>query len=1201
MKKISLVRLTIFLLTGLWSGISLAVNDPVSFSANAGSSSLITLSWSLNGSGNPVMLAFSMTPVFGNPVEGISYMPGSSLAGGGTVLYIGTGTGFDHSGLAPSTAYYYKAWSVAPGENYSPGVTACATTLCINNFPVSVTISASANPVCSGVSVTFTAVPVNGGATPLYQWKVNGMNAGTSNPVFTYVPSNGDLVTCVLTSGIACPAGNPATSNPLVLSVSPTLVVLPDTISNIGCNGGNDGAISIVVSGGFAPFHFLWNDGSTTQNLSQLYSGSYSVTVTDAIGCSAVANDLVITEPSHLILWDSVTNVNCSGGSNGSIHAFASGGTGSFSYFLQPPGSSNSSGVFSGLSAGTYSLTVSDASGCEAFITVSVTEDDSLSVFATGMDILCHGDNSGEIYLSVSGGSGDYSYSWNNGAYTDRDLHNLPAGLYYVTVTDSNGCLATTMDPISQPMPLTATDSVVPVSAYGINDGAIYLSAGGGTSPYSYSIDDGNTFQGSGVYSGLSATVYRVVIEDANGCSIHSNSYISVPSSNTVDTSLFFVVTPNMDSVANVTWGMPDTFPAFRYILERSNDSINFIAVDSITTDSLVDIMTLPPSQINPFGSILYSTESDPRFIYNESVPFISSRTLLFFRVKMVDSSQNILYSVPVRFINDAINHPPPKLTNNSSSAKSNDTFLEGTQMTNPKNCPPVESPPGGYIETVVKDTSEINCCTVIRRMYRDGWCGIHFECKNCVSECGCKFDDFCCQHNCSGYLKCSCKPWPFCGNNSSDDTRWIVISSVPNPLPTFYLNPTNVSCPGKKDGKITITGGPAQPPYWYYKIIAGPACFTSTHEMPYPKTGYHNNVFSFLCPGQYTVRAELNGCAVEGTVTIAEPKAPLMYPYFDCKGCLTIFMLSGISPLTYSTDGINYQTLNVFCNLSTGPHTIYVHQGNGCVTTYTVIKPPLLDITATKTDITCTGKKNGSITIATNKPNCLFRIVKAPACFNHTLPYPNKNGQISNKFSNLCPGVYTIIVKDKMGCEAVVNVTIDEPDPIVLTADVENSSCTCTGKITIHASGVTPTPCPGYQYQMISPPGPAQYSNVFSGLCAGCYIVKVTDCNGCTATIQKCITTDAGIPPPSGMVAWWPLDETAGSPAKDLMGFNNYGTYIGNPHGSPGKVAGCLSVNTFQLTIRDYLEATNHPELNFIAGEDFSVDAWIQPADHGG
>ena len=128
--------------------------------------------------------------------------------------------------------------SVTPSNSCTSGTPSPDFSVTVNpSLPVSVSIAASANPVCSGTSVTFTAVPVNGGMTPGYQWRVNGTNTGTNNEVYACTPVNGDVVTCVLTSGAAsCITGSPALSNPLILTVHPLPAAAITGASNV-CAG----------------------------------------------------------------------------------------------------------------------------------------------------------------------------------------------------------------------------------------------------------------------------------------------------------------------------------------------------------------------------------------------------------------------------------------------------------------------------------------------------------------------------------------------------------------------------------------------------------------------------------------------------------------------------------------------------------------------------------------------------------------------------------------------------------------------------------------------------------------------------------------------------------------------------------------------------------------------------------------------------
>ncbi|MCX6244357.1 MAG: T9SS type A sorting domain-containing protein [Bacteroidetes bacterium] len=138
---------------------------------------------------------------------------------GGTLLGPGSGTNNSITISSPAvTTTYYARW-----ENEC-GVSTCAdvTVTVLPDLPVSVSIVASQNPVCAGIPVTFTATPVNPGTAPVYQWKVNGADAGTNSPVFTYAPANGDIVSVVLSSSESCTTGNPAASNPVSMNVTAT-------------------------------------------------------------------------------------------------------------------------------------------------------------------------------------------------------------------------------------------------------------------------------------------------------------------------------------------------------------------------------------------------------------------------------------------------------------------------------------------------------------------------------------------------------------------------------------------------------------------------------------------------------------------------------------------------------------------------------------------------------------------------------------------------------------------------------------------------------------------------------------------------------------------------------------------------------------------------------------------------------------------
>ena len=160
------------------------------------------------------------------------------------------------------------------------------------NLPVSVTIVASDNPVCTGAPVTFTATPVNGGLNPTYQWKVNGMDAGVNTPAYTYVPLNGDVITCVLTSDIPCPMGNPATSNEITMTVTPPYLPVSVTIvpsANDVCLGSPVTFTATPVNGGLTPIYEWKVNDVTVGTNSPTYT--YVPVNNDAVICILTTSD----------------------------------------------------------------------------------------------------------------------------------------------------------------------------------------------------------------------------------------------------------------------------------------------------------------------------------------------------------------------------------------------------------------------------------------------------------------------------------------------------------------------------------------------------------------------------------------------------------------------------------------------------------------------------------------------------------------------------------------------------------------------------------------------------------------------------------------------------------------------------------------------------------------------------------------------
>lgn len=377
--------------------------------------------------------------------------------------------------------------------------------------PSAISASASGNDVsCYGQNNGSASVSVSGGTSPYsYSWSnggsgstVTGLTAGTYS--VTVTDANG------------------CSANDAVTVAQPSLLSSSALASDASCNGGSDGTVDLSVSGGTAPYTYNWSNGASSQDLTDVPAGAYSVVVYDANGCSDIALASV-SEPSAIALTTSSTDASCGSATDGSIDLTVSGGNAPFSYSWSNGATTED---LSSVAAGTYSVTVTDASGCTSNKSVLVGENSTLAASASGSDASCNGASDGSASVSASGGTAPYAYAWSNGATTST-ASGLAAGLYSVTVTDAAGCSASVSVSVGEPSALSASASSSNVSCNGAADGSASVSALGGTSPYTYSWSNGGS--GSSI-SGLAAGSYSVTVTDANGCSANSSASVSEPS-----------------------------------------------------------------------------------------------------------------------------------------------------------------------------------------------------------------------------------------------------------------------------------------------------------------------------------------------------------------------------------------------------------------------------------------------------------------------------------------------------------------------------------------------------------------------------------------------------------------------------------------------------------------------------------------------
>ncbi len=213
-------------------------------------------------------------------------------------------------------------------------------------------------------------------------------------------------------------------------------ITLTGAVTPASTTGGSDGAIDLTATGGIPPYTYSWSNGNTSEDLAGLSSGQYSVTVADSIGCSATASFFVSQPNCALALGATPDTLDCYGDSDGELEIIVIGGTPPYQYSWSTGAATPD---ISGLTAGFYRVTVTDAAGCQSVSIVLVSQPDSLALIAAITDESAPGASDGGIDITVSGGTLPYEYVWSNGDTTE-DLSGLSFGNYEVTVIDGNGC-----------------------------------------------------------------------------------------------------------------------------------------------------------------------------------------------------------------------------------------------------------------------------------------------------------------------------------------------------------------------------------------------------------------------------------------------------------------------------------------------------------------------------------------------------------------------------------------------------------------------------------------------------------------------------------------------------------------------------------------------------------------------------------------
>ena len=318
---------------------------------------------------------------------------------------------------------------------------------------------------------------------------------------------------------------------------APAALTTTTDITMPACAGGMDGAVVLVTTGGVMPYQYLWENGNTTNTITNIGVDIYDVTISDAAGCELIL--AVDVRELELVLNSGmpvVTPPLCFDSNEGSVIFDVTNGTPPYGFNYNDGNGFVNNNMFTGLNSGLFNVQFRDASGCVGDTLVEVVPPGPLDLSLSTVPISCFLADDGMASVSVTGGVGGYNYLWNdaNGT-TDTLAVGLLPGLATVTVTDANNCMMENSVNIIEPVALFVdVTGVENVLCFGDSTGSVSVTGLGGVPGYSYSLDSLN-FTTDSILLEVAAGTFPVYVMDTEGCIATVDATISEPEELIVD------------------------------------------------------------------------------------------------------------------------------------------------------------------------------------------------------------------------------------------------------------------------------------------------------------------------------------------------------------------------------------------------------------------------------------------------------------------------------------------------------------------------------------------------------------------------------------------------------------------------------------------------------------------------------------------
>ena len=965
------------------------------------------------------------------------------------------------SNLVPGT------YSVTVNSSPNP-----VTNVAIPPVTVSVTVtsdvtfsSTSTRAFCS-TSNTGTATALfnlqngNAGITATYLW--NDPLGQTTSTATGLLPGT---YTCSITLSNGCSGTTTVTVGTL-----PPMQINQNSNTPVSCFGGSNGSVGVAVTNGTAPYSYLWSTNASGSTLSNVAAGTYSVQVTDANNC-VVSNTFTISQPtivggnfSNISNYNGF-NIKCFNDNNGSVTVNGTGGVGPYTY-LWSTGTTLPNAT--SLSAGNYSVTITDANSCSSIQSITLTQPTDIEISDIHQDISCFGGNNGSINLSISGGTPPYTFGWSNNA-TTQNLSNLTAGTYTVFVSLANGCFKEKSITLTQPAPISSTENSVAVLCTGFSTGSIDLSVSGGVAPYTYSWSNGETTQD---IDSLISGQYVVTITDSNLCILQDTIQISEP---LIFLSYNSIVTP-INCFGDAT-GAINISPA------GGTAPYTFSWTNAATTED-VSALLAGDYQVTITDANLCILLSDTMNVAQPLAPI--ALTGLTDAVKCFGGTDG---AIDLNVTGGTA--PYTYSWSNGQTSQDIDSLTFGNYaviVTDTNGC--IDSLTKLVTQPIAPLTSSNTQINVLCKGFSTGSIDLTvsggtapytYSWSN--GQTAQDIDSLL-----SGQYAVTITDANLC---TIQDT--IQISEPLNFL-SYTSIVTPINCFGDASGAINISPAGGTAPYTFSWTNAA-----TTEDV------------SALLAGDYQVTiTDANLCVLTSdTINIPQPLAPLALSavidavkcHNGSDGAINLSVTGGTSPYTYSWS--NGQLSQDIDSLILGSYEVIVTDSKGCMdsSTYLVTQPILpLTLAVTHTDALCVGGTQGTIDLTV---------------IGGTTPYTYlwNNFKTTPDLDSLYQGFYYVLVTDANGCNDTISATVLDPNNSMILSIVKTDvQCFAGSDGTVNLAVQFGTP--GFAYDWNTGATTQDLSN----LPIGTYAVNVTDTNTCGAFISVVINQPAT--PVSGSIS---------------------------------------------------------------------------------